>query len=498
MNFICNFPLFCIVMCLFSGVVSTVLNKKAAKILTLCLMTTVTALSATVLIFTIVENESFTYMMGHFPAPWGNEIRVGRLEGMFATFFSLIMLLSISAGTVHIEEDIIETKQNLYFSLTDLLLSSMLAIIYTNDIFTGYVFVEINTIAVAGLIMIKGEGKSIYATAKYMIMSLIGSGLFLIGITLLYDITGHLLMEDMHEKILELVEENTYTEPLTVIIALVCVGLAIKSALYPFHSWLPDAHGSATSPSSAILSSLVPKAYIILLMKIFLRVIGWDVVVQYKLIDIFYVFGAIGIIMGSIHAIREENVKKMVAYSSIAQIGYIYMGLGIGNDLGIIASVYHIFMHASAKSMLFISLGGLSSVSGHSVYLDNLRGAGYRNKLAGVAFTVGGLTITGIPLFSGFVSKINFATAAVEMGTVKMIVTLVVLAVSTILNAVYFFRAIIMIYTPEDDSLQYQKFNKTPIYVISMVLFIIIGTIIGSAFSDVIKASISIGLEAFK
>ncbi|MCR5153802.1 MAG: sodium:proton antiporter [Lachnospiraceae bacterium] len=497
MDFIKNLPLFCIVACLFSGVLSTVLKKKAARALSLMLLFSVTVMSSLVLMYTIGTGESFVYMMGHFPAPFGNEIRAGILEGILASFFSLIMFLCMLTGGRHLEEDIVPTKINLYYSLINLLLSSMLAIIYTNDIFTGYVFVEINTIAVAGLIMIKGEGKSIFATTKYMVMSLVGSGLFMIGIVLLYDITGHLLMSNIKESVETLVADGKYTEPLTAIVALMTVGLAIKSALYPFHAWLPEAHGSATAPSSAILSSLVPKAYIILLMKIFLRVIGWDVILSSGIANVTYVFGAVGIVMGSLHAVSERNAKKMVAFSSIAQIGYIYMGMGLGNDGGLVASVYHILMHAGAKSMLFISLGGLSAVSGHHVMLDKLKGSGYRNRVAGVVFTIGGLTITGIPIFSGFVSKINFATAATELGEIKMVATLVVLAISTLLNAIYFFRAIITIYTPVDENVEKDSFKPGFSYIVGMACFIVVGFFIGSAFSDTLKDLIYKGLNMF-
>ena len=139
----------------------------------------------------------------------------------------------------------------------NLLLSSLLALVYTNDLFTAYVFVEINTIAACGLIMIRQNGRTIEAAARYMIMSLLGSGMLLMGICMLYDLTGHLLMSNIKEQVAILSASGEYRIPLLVTIALMSVGLAIKSALFPFHAWLPDAYGYSTVSSAAVLSSVV-------------------------------------------------------------------------------------------------------------------------------------------------------------------------------------------------------------------------------------------------
>ena len=211
-------------------------------------------------------------MMGHYPAPWGNEIRAGVLEALMALCFSVVMIFSLLGGMKHIFHDVEEAKLNLYFIMMDLLMSSLLALIYTNDLFTAYVFIEINTISACAIVMIKNTGRTIVAATRYLIMSLLGSGLFLIGITLIYDLTGHLLMSNIKESMAALHASGAYILPITVTIGLISTGMAIKSALFPFHSWLPDAHGSAVTSSSAILSGLVLKGYIILLIKIFYRV----------------------------------------------------------------------------------------------------------------------------------------------------------------------------------------------------------------------------------
>ena len=200
MAFVQNFPFFCIIMTLFSGPLSSILGGKAARRLNLAVITLVGAMNTAVFAFVLKNGTYYVYKMGHFPAPWGNEIRVGVLEAVMAVFFCLIMLLSMLGGMREREQEIEESKRNLYYIMVNLLLSSLLALIYTNDLFTAYVFVEINTISACGLIMIRQNGRTIVAATRYMIMSLLGSGMLLLGICFLYGITGQLLMSNIQES----------------------------------------------------------------------------------------------------------------------------------------------------------------------------------------------------------------------------------------------------------------------------------------------------------
>ena len=499
MPLVCNFPFFSIVLSMFSGIISSVLNGKTAKKLSVALLCVNLSLSASVLAYTLTTGQSYVYMMGHFPAPWGNEIRAGVLEGVLATFFCIIMLLALVGGLRHIASEIEESKQNLYFIMVDLLLASLLALIYTNDLFTAYVFVEINTIAACGMIMIRHTGRSYVAAARYMVMSLLGSGLFLISLSTLYGLTGQLLMTPAQQAVASLRSAGLYMEPLTVTIALMTVGLAIKSGLYPFHSWMPETYGYSTAPSAAILSSLVSKGYIILLIKIYYRVLGSDTIMHGKISNLLFVFGLAGMIMGSLSAIRESNIRRMIAFSSVAQIGYIYMGLGLGTEAGVIASLFHILSHAASKGLLFISATGLSDVSGRSRHFKDLRGAGYRNPVAAAGFTVGAVSMVGLPLFAGFISKLLFATAGVQDPT-KMLPTLICLAVSTVLNTVYFLRTVMTIFTPVDagteSKAKAREITRGFSLKLSVLCFIILNLVLG-LFSDPIVSALEQGLHMF-
>lgn len=495
MELIRNFPCLSILLAMFSAIISSALKGTGARRLNTFVVTAVGALSACTLYMTMVTGQSYVYVMGHFPAPLGNEIRFGSLEAGMALFFCVIMLLSLNGGRRKIRLEIDPNKENLYYIMVDLLLSSLLALVYTNDLFTAYVFVEINTIAACGLIMIMESGRAIEAATRYMIMSLLGSGLFLIGLCMMYDMTGHLLMSNVQESVQQIAAEGTYLIPLLVTIALMVVGLAIKSALFPFHAWLPDAYGYSTVSSAAMLSSLVSKGYIFLLIKIIYRVIGFDIFVQSRIINVLFVFGLAGMIMGSTSAIRENDIRRMISYSSVAQIGYIYMGFGLGTQAGMIASIFHILAHAATKSLLFVSGVGLTDVADDNKQFIELTGAGYRNVCAGLAFTVGSLSMVGIPLFSGFISKLLFSQAAVQ-GNLKMLPALIVLAISTILNAIYFMKTVIRIYTPIQSKYASVSAKDNPLYAFTLLCFVVLNIALGMC-SQPITDWITQGLSVF-
>lgn len=383
--------------------------------------------------------------------------------------------------------------------MVDLMLSSLLALIYTNDLFTAYVFVEINTIAGCGMIMIRQKGRSLSSAIRYMILSQLGSGLFLIGLSLLYDVTGHLLMSPAKEAVAAIEAAGSYGIPMLVIMAVISVGLAIKSGLYPFHYWIPDTYGYATPAASAILSGLVSKGYIFLLIKIFYRVLGRENVIASQIINVLFVFGLAGMVMGSLHAILERDMRRMIAFSSVAQIGYIYMGIGLGTQAGMVAAIFHIFTHSATKALLFISAVGLYEVSGNRKDYKSLRGSGYRNPLAGIGFSIGALSMVGFPMLSGFISKLLFATSALQSPS-KMLPTLIVLAISTVLNAVYFLRMVITIYSipkeeekrAEDEKILPGSWNLR----LAITCFILLNLTLG-LFSQPIVKAIGEGLAMF-
>ncbi len=484
-----NIPFISIMITILAAVTSLLADKNRAARLCIGALTVVAFLSAILFAYLWQTGTSFTFSMGHFPAPWGNELQAGLFEALMALTFTVVMILSLVAGRERVVADIAPSRQGMYYLLCSLLTCSLLALIYTNDIFTAYVFVEINTLAACGIVAAKDTGETITATIRYLVMSLLGSGLILIAVSLLYAITGHLLMNDLLSSMTELAASGDYAMPCMVIMLFLAIGLAIKSALFPFHTWLPSAHGSATAASSAILSGIVLKGYIILLLKIFYRVFGLSFARDLRVADLLFVFGLLGMIMGSVFAVREKNLKHMLAYSSVAQVGYIFMGIGLSTDIGMVAACFHILAHAITKPLLFLAADGLMDVSGHSKNIFNMQGAARRNILAGIAFTIGALSMIGIPMFSGFVSKFYFVQGSFQNPD-KMLVTLIVLALSTVLNAMYYLPVLVTLYLSNDEQSphRHRQSANSRNYQSVMIIFILLNFILGMFYEPVIKA----------
>ena len=451
--FVENFPFFSIFLAILAGILTAVTGRgRRAYWATMVVCLAGAALNFAVLVYTFQEQISFTYTMGRFIAPYGNAIKCGPLESLLATVFSLVMAMSLAGGRRDLAADLLPEKQNFYFVMVNMLQASLLALTYTNDAFTGYVFIEISTIAACALVMAKDNGPNLAATVRYLFMSLVGSGLFLIGLAVLNSITGHLLMPSLAEAVAQLRATGEYRLPLTVSVGLIVAGLGVKSAMFPFHMWLPDAHSGATTASSAILSGLVLKAYIVLMLVLIVRVFSLELLAEIGLTTVILAFGLLGMILGSLAAMRENHIKRMLAYSSVAQVGYIFMGVGLGTAEGLVASCFHILVHACCKPLLFLCAGRLSAVSGHHTSLRNLRGSACRDPAAGIGFTVGALSMIGIPLFGGFVSKLYFANAALP--TNRTTLTLLAIALSTVLNALYYVPALLAIWLrppPEEE-----------------------------------------------
>lgn len=441
-----HFPFMIIMLPMMASIVIPLTRgEKAARTLTICVQLILTFLSLLLLMALLGDPAGyFIYSMGNFPAPWGNELRAGALEAVLSGAFSAVMLFSLLGGSYDLAKDIKKDKIHLYYLMLNMLTTSLMALVYTNDIFTAYVFIEINTIAACAIIVAKENSETIKAAVKYLLMSVLGSGLFLLATSILYDITGHLLMEPAHEAITAIAASGQYRLPLLMTLIMYIVALAVKSALFPFHTWLPDAHGSATTTSSAVLSGLVLKGYIVLLIKLLYRVYGISVVNLLGVLPVLFWLGITGMIAGSIVAIAQTDIKRMIAYSSVAQIGYIFMGIGLNTTAGFTAASYQIIAHAFTKSMLFIAAGALINTMG-TTHISEMTGAAKRNKIAGAAFTVGALSMIGVPLFAGFPAKFYLANAAAQGGYGAW-VAMTVLALSTFLNALYYIPALIRFY----------------------------------------------------
>lgn len=496
MPFVNNVPFFSIFIAMVAGIITPLVkNGRMALRITETAAVVIGVLSAWLLTQVIAAGESFTYMMGHFPAPWGNELRAGPLEAFLALVFCVVMVLSLEGGKRDQFADISAHKQGGYCLMLNLLLASLLALIYTNDVFTAYVFIEINAITASAIVMARRPGMSLVAAVRYLVITCVGSGLFLMGIILLYTCTGHLLMPGMDTAVQALAASGQYRVPLLIAVALVTIGLAIKSALFPFYGWLPNAYASATTNGSAVQAGLISKGYVILLIKLIYRVFTLEVMRDLHILHVLFVLGLIGMIMASIRAYQEQSTKRMLGFSSAAQIAYIFMGIGLGSHVGMVAACYQILAHTVTKPMLFTTAGTLICSAHGSKNLHDLRGTARKNPLAGIGFTVGGLSLIGIPMLAGFAAKYYLGMAAMGNPAV-MLAVLLGLAGSSVLNALYYLPAIIGIWFPADTNVPEPLAveQKDRGFLWSTVGFLILNVFLGVAIQPVIEL-IELGLS---
>ena len=407
----------------------------------LCVCMLCTLASLALLLYTARLELAYAFPMGKFPAPFGNELRCGPLQALFTTVFSLVMCLCLLGGGRELREDVEEKKAGLACVMLCMVLASLFVLSCTNDLFTAYVFIEISTIAACALVMIKDSGPTLVATLRYLFLSLLGSGMFLFGLVLLYAVTGHLLMPQLSAAVAALMGAGEYRPVLALSLGLMTAGLGVKSAMFPFHRWLPDAHGSATTTASAVLSGLVLKGYAVLLILLYVRVFSLETVRALHVTDAVFVLGFAGMLLGSVRALGETHIKRMLAWSSVAQLGYVFMGIGLGTEAGVAAACFQILAHAFTKPLLFVSAGRLSAVMGHEKQMGALHGAAWREPLAGIGFGAGALSMVGVPLFGGFAAKAGLALGAI--GGARAAAALAVLALSSILNALYYLPALL-------------------------------------------------------
>lgn len=489
MNFIEGFPLTIILILFITAFIMPLIKKtKIVKGISLVSMTLVMILAVINLIF-VINNGGYLYRIGHFDAPYGIEFRIGIIEAIMGLLFTFVTLMIIWYSIYSIEREIIESKVALYYLLINILIGSLLGLVYSNDLFNCFVFIEIGTLASCGTIIVKDKKENIKATMKYLVMSCLGSGLVLMGIAYLYSMTGHLNIDYIHENLIK--NYLNYPNAVLISIVLFIIGLGVKSAMFPLHNWLPDAHSSAPTTSSAILSSLVLKGFVILLIKILYRVFGMEILNYYSVLNIVLIFGSLGMIMGSVFAIFQKNIKRVIAYSTVAQMGYIFLGIGIGTDLGFTIAIFHIIGHAVTKSALFLLVGSMIEQTGHKT-LEHLKGIGREMPLTLGLFSIGALSMIGIPILPGFISKWHLSLATIATGDTILIS---VILISSLLNAVYYFPIIINGFFGEENLKgKVYKSKSKPLKELLPVIFLIISMIFVGLSSSSIINLISLGL----
>lgn len=384
------------------------------------------------LLFRLYYSGPFSYYLGGWTAPWGIELRID-----FIRVYMLLIILGLGLWIlVFALKDLRhELKRELtgwYYCLFLLLLGAMSGMALTNDLFNLFVFMEIAAIASCAIISIKESRECLEASFKYLILSAMGTGCYLLSIAMIYMVTGHLNFTLVQEALPEALA--LYPNNILVAASLIIVAFGTKAALFPLHVWLPDAHASAPSPSSAMLSGLVIKIYAFAMFMLFYTVFPRELLEMVPLNEIVLWLAVLGVFFGSIFAMVQEDLKKMLAYSSITQIGYVFMGIGLDNKTALVGGLYHILNHGIMKAMLFMTAGIIINYAGVR-RIKEMNGIGKQLPLTMTAFTVGGASMIGIPGTGGLIGKWFLALGALEVNRPFFVL---VILISSLLNAVYY------------------------------------------------------------
>ena len=322
-----------------------------------------------------------------------------------------------------------------YHMLYILLLTGATGVVLTGDIFNLFVFFEILCISSYALVAYLGDKGGIESAVKYLIQGAVGSGLLLIGIGLLYGQFGTLNLADIARNIATAGPMSAFVP-----MALIIVGLGVEAAMFPLNAWLPDAHSSAPSSISAILSGIAIEVGLYAVLRVVFTVFGASSILHFLA-----VMGILTLLIGEICAFAQNNIKRMLAYSSIGQIGLIILAVTMASSYGIAGGLFQLLSHTLAKALLFLAVGYMIYRAG-SMEVSALQGMGKRMPLTCLAFTIGAFSLVGLPPFIGFPSKFLIVRAALATHETIFLVLISLALLGTVIEGAYFFRIVQVLY----------------------------------------------------
>jgi multicomponent Na+:H+ antiporter subunit D len=376
-----------------------------------------------------------SYPLGDWAPPWGIEYRVDMVSAFVLVIVSAIGAVVMPFARTSVEREMPSDRAYLFYCMYCLCLAGMLGIAITGDAFNLFVFLEIASLSSYVLVSMSADRRALMAAYRYLIMGTIGATFYIIGVGLLYMMTGTLNMADLAERLPAVAETRTILTAL----AFLTVGISLKLALFPLHLWLPNAYAFAPSVVSAFLAATATKVAVYALIRIYFTIFGGvDVFATLAVREVLMGLAIVAMFAGSLVAIYQNNVKRMLAYSSIAQIGYMVLGISIASVTGLSGGIIHLFNHALMKGALFLAMGCVFLRLG-SVHIRDLDGIGRRLPLTMAAFLVGGLSLIGVPLTVGFISKWTLIQAALERGWWPLAV---IILLTSLLAVVYVWRVV--------------------------------------------------------
>lgn len=409
------------------------------------------------------------YALGSWEPPWGIGYRIFPFNAFVVFLVALIGAVVVLYAPRSIARELPEVRANLFYAAFLLCLTGLMGIAITGDAFNLFVFLEISSLSSYALIALGSDRRALTASYQYLVMGTVGATFYVIGIGLLYMMTGTLNMVDLAVRL----QPVLMTRTVLAAFAFLTIGISLKLALFPLHMWLPNAYAYAPSTVTAFLASTATKVMVYVFVRLFYGVFGVAYAFEVLRLDLFLVPLALaGIFIASLVAVYQTNIKRMLAYSSIAQVGYMMLGVGLVSVTGLTATLVHMFNHALMKGALFLAMGCFVLRLG-SANLDDLRGIGRRMPVSCAAFVLGGLSLIGVPLTVGFVSKWYLVLAALERGWWPVAVLVLL---GSLIAVVYVWRVVEVMYFHEPQG-RAAEAEEAPVSMLVAMWILVGGTI---------------------
>ncbi len=388
------------------------------------------AIAALLLAETSVEGAR-SYALGGWAAPWGIEYRVDFLSAFVLVIVTVVAVVVIPLTRASVEREVRPERQHFFYALLMLSLAGMTGIVITGDLFNLFVFLEIASLSSYVLVAFGPGGRAKLAAFRYLVAGTVGATFVLIGIGLLYAATGTLNMADIAGRLPQVGDRAAVKSAF----AFLVIGIAIKMALFPLHAWLPGAYACAPSVVGAFLAGSSTKVAVYALVRVVFGVFGADYAFARLSVDwVLLPCAALGVIVGGVAALYQNDLKRMFAWSSVAQVAYMVLGAALASAAGLSAALVHVMNHALMKTAIFLALGGIVLRTG-ALSVDALAGMGRRMPLTLAGLLVGCLGLVGVPGSAGFISKWYLLEAALERDAWVLVVVIVAGSLLTVLYA---------------------------------------------------------------
>jgi multicomponent Na+:H+ antiporter subunit D len=469
-------PVFQIVLPLIAAPVVALIGQRLVAWVVTCVVSWALLANSVVMLGEVRRTGELVYALGGWAAPWGIEYRVDPTNAFVILIVSMIAAIVFPYAPRSLSREVADDRQQYICAMLLLCMCGLMGIAITGDAFNVFVFLEISSLSGYALIAMGPNRRALTSAYQYLVMGTIGGTFILLGVGLMYMMTGTLNMADLARRLPEVSDTTTVRAAL----AFLTVGASIKLALFPLHSWLPGAYTYAPTAVSAFISATATKVSYYVLVRVICTFFGAALVFETMHLDrALMVFSLLAIYAASTAAIFQSNVKRLLAYSSVAQIGYMVLGLSYATVTGLSAGLVHLFNHALTKAGLFMAVGCVAYRLG-SARLEEMRGIGKRMPLTMLAFVFGGLSLIGVPLTVGFVSKWALIQGALEIGLWPVAGAALL---SSLLAVVYVWRVVECMFfgEPEGPAAQVQE---APLSMLLPTWIMIGGTVVFGIFTD--------------